>query len=106
MARGPLVSLKEGAAAVGAGRSAQRARGVLVVGEVAVTVVLAFAAMLLVQSLVAAQNTGAGFDTAGLLAVELKLPSVRYPDADSRLQFYETYTSQLEARAGIEWAAR
>lgn len=104
-ARQPITSLKEGATAVGAGRSAQRARGVLVVAEVAVTVILAFASTLLVRSLAAAQGEGVGFDASGLLSVELRLPSGNYPDEPSRLQFYESFTSRLEARPGIDAAA-
>jgi len=93
--------LKEGSAPAGAGRSSQRLRGFLVAGEIAIAVVLAFASTQLIRSFVAARTGGVGFDPEGLVALELRLPPGRYPDAESRRQFYRTLTERL---AGQPWA--
>lgn len=97
--------LKDGASGSGSGRSGQALRGALVAGEVAVTVVLAVAAALLLRSLLAASREGPGFPTAGLVALELRLPSARYPDGEARARFFEAVLDRLEAMPGVTAAS-
>ena len=107
LSQSPDVSaaLKDGSSSAGVGRTGRSLRGGLVVSEVAITLVLAFGSALLLQSLVQAQRTDPGFDPAGLIAMDLRLPATRYPDESARHAFYERLTSELQAQNWVEHAA-
>ena len=72
------VALKEGSPTAGTGRRGQAFRDALVVAEMAITLILAFASGLLIRSLVAAETTDPGFNARHLLNIELQLPESRY----------------------------
>jgi putative ABC transport system permease protein len=71
-------SLKEGRGA-GAGARKNRVRGVLVVAELAIAVVLLVGAGLLIQSLWRLQHVNPGLQPENILTFNLSLPDVRYP---------------------------
>jgi putative ABC transport system permease protein len=89
-----------------------RARSVLVVAEVAISLVLLAAAGLMVRSLVTLRDLHLGFDPNHVLTAQLLLPAARYPidPAQFRAGAPETastrdgspfvFFSQLEARLG------
>jgi predicted permease len=96
------VTLKEGSAGSGLGRRGQAFRSALVIAEIAITLILAFASGLLVRSLIAAQTSYPGFDSQHLLALELQLPPSRYKtDANAR-QYYDQLMQDLRAEHGVE----
>ncbi len=95
-------ALKEGAPTAGTGRHGQAFRSTLVIVEVAITLMLAFASGLLVRSLIAAQNADPGFDPRQLLAIELQLPESRYKSDDSVRQYYGQLSQSLRAEPGVE----
>jgi predicted permease len=95
-------ALKEGSPAAGAGRRGQSFRSVLVIAEIAITLVLAFASGLLVRSLIAAQHADVGFNPENLLAIELQLPESRYKSADSVREYYRQLSENLRAAPGIQ----
>lgn len=100
-----LGSLREGNRTAGGGRAGQTLRGALVVGQVSLTLVLAFAAIVLLRSLHEASRTDPGFETSRLVELELRLPASAYPDAASRRRFYEALTQRLGAQPWVESAA-
>jgi predicted permease len=76
--------------------SPSRARAVLVSVEVAFTVILLGGAALLGRSLWSVLQIDRGYDSSGVVAVRLSLPSAAYPDAIAHNVFY----SQVLARLG------
>jgi putative ABC transport system permease protein len=77
-------------------------RSVLVVAEVALTLVLLAGAGLLLNSLLRLQRVDSGFQPAHATTVGLMLPQSRYPTAASRIDFYRRLVEGLAARPGIQ----
>ena len=96
------LALKEGSPASGTGRRGQTMRSTLVIAEIALTLILAFASGLLVRSLLAAETSNPGFEPRHLLALELQLPESRYKSEESILQYYSQLSLGLHAEPGIE----
>ncbi len=76
-------------------------RGGLVVGQVALALVLLFSAGLVSRSLVRLNQVELGYRPEGALTMRVSLPSARYPDAESRRQFYEDLLPELRALPGV-----
>ncbi len=90
--------------AAGRGGSAgdrRRARNLLIVAEVALSVVLLVGAGLLIRSFLALQQVNPGFDASDVLTFELSMPSGRYPGGKARRAFYRDLTGRLEALPGV-----
>lgn len=96
------VAFKEGSRTSGGGKRGQALRNMLVIAEVAVTLILAFASGLLVRSLIAAQNSDPGFEPQHLLAVDLRLPASRYATDESVRQYYGELSRRLRAEPGVQ----
>jgi predicted permease len=96
------IALKEGSPTAGTGRRGQAFRSTLVIAEIAITLVLAFASGLLVRSLIAAQHADTGFDPHNLLAIELQLPESRYKSDDSVRAYYGQLSQSLRAEPGVQ----
>ena len=94
-------TLKEGGRGASAGVRARSARGALVVVEVALTLVLLVAAGLLLRSLVGLSAVSPGFETAGILTLELNLPEARYPDDDGNPRIAAFYDEVLAEVRGL-----
>jgi len=102
--RADLVSaLKDGSRSA-TGRSGQRSRSALVVAEIALTLVLAFAAGLLLRNLIAAQRSDPGYDPEHVLALELVLPSTSYRSPQAIQGFFDRLQQNLRALPGVEAA--
>ncbi|SPE35071.1 conserved membrane hypothetical protein [Candidatus Sulfopaludibacter sp. SbA6] len=100
-----MTVLKEGARLSGGGRHRQSLRNVLVVAEVALTFVLAFGSGLLVRSLMAAQNSGPGFEPRHALSFRLQLPSAAYHSPEAIADFYAGLLADLRALPGVAAAS-
>jgi putative ABC transport system permease protein len=93
-------SLKSSGLTGSAARELMWWRGALLTAELAAAVVLALGAGLLVRSLMALNGTELGFDTQRVLTMAIKLPPARYPDAPSRLRFFDRLAEQLKTLPG------
>ena len=80
------------------------ARDVLVVGQMAVTIVLLVTAGLLVRSLFAAQKADVGFATDGLAIVSADTGMLRYTPERSQ-QFWTEIARRVEAIPGVKGVA-
>jgi len=80
------------------------ARDVLVVGQVAVTVVLVVVAGLLLRSLAASRSAQVGFESAGLALVSTDTDMARYAPERSRA-FWQEFDRRLRALPGVEGVA-
>jgi putative ABC transport system permease protein len=96
------IALREGSLASGTGRRGQALRSTLVIAEIALTFILAFASGLLVRSLIAAETSSPGFEPQHLLALELQLPESRYKSEANIRQYYGQLSESLRAEPGIE----
>jgi putative ABC transport system permease protein len=95
-------ALKEGSPTAGKGRRGQAFRSALVITEIAMTLMLAFASGLLVHSLIVAQHADPGFNPQNLLAIELQLPESRYKSDDSVREYYGQLSQKLRVVPGIQ----
>ncbi len=80
------------------------ARDVLVVGQIAVTIVLLVTAGLLVRSLLAATKADVGFPTDGLAIVSADTDMLRYTPERSQ-QYWSEATRRIEAIPGVQRVA-
>jgi putative ABC transport system permease protein len=95
--------LREGARAGGGAR--ERTRGLLVVAEVALSVVLLVSAGLLLRALWSVQHVDPGFRTSGVLTLRTDLPRPRYDPTAARIAFYDRVLADVRALPGVTSAA-
>jgi predicted permease len=86
----------------GAGGGRQRIRDLLIVGEVALSVVLLVGAGLLIRSFIALQQVRPGFDPSDLLTFQVSFPSNTYPKGADRRTFLKTLEARLLAIPGVK----
>jgi len=83
------------------GHGGQRARSALVVAQIAITLVLAFAAGLLLRNLIAAEKGNPGYDPEHVLALELILPSSTYKAPETIVNFYGRLQQDVRTLPGV-----
>jgi putative ABC transport system permease protein len=97
-------ALKDGArGSTGAGRS--RTRGLLVIAEVALSLVLLVGAGLLGKSFMRLRAVNPGFEPQNVLTTGVSLARTKYPNADARRQTFEQIIQRVAAVPGVEAAA-
>jgi putative ABC transport system permease protein len=84
------------------GRGPWHIRNLLVVAEVALSLVLLVGAGLLIRSYQHIANASPGYDTHNVLSLRLALPATRYPNADAVVAFYQRLGERVQALPGIE----
>ena len=89
------------------GSSGSRAvlRRIIVIGEVAVSLLLICGASLLFRSLLNLQNGDAGVRIENVIATSVELPDRAYPTPESAVHFSEAVVERLESMPGVERAA-
>jgi putative ABC transport system permease protein len=95
-------ALKEGGR--GEGAVGLRTRRMLVVCEVALSVVLLMGASVMLRSLVALRTVNAGFDPENVLTMSVSLPAARYTTPAQRTGFFDTALERLRALPGVSAA--
>lgn len=98
--------LKQNGRGSSPGRAEQRARSLLVIFEVALSLTLLAGAALLVESLFRLRAEPMGYRTEGLLMARLDLPMARYPEFADRLRFCDHLAESLAAVPALEPAIR
>lgn len=94
-------TLKEGGRASTSGRDRHRVRSMLVVAQVALSLVLLVGSGLMVRSFVAMRDADLGFDHENRLTFRVGLPEAEYPDAQRTAQFYRRFQERLASAPGI-----
>jgi putative ABC transport system permease protein len=96
-------TLKEGGRGSTGGR--QRARSVLVVAEVALSLVLLIGAGLMLQTFSRLRKIDAGFNPHNLLSMMLSLSPIRYSEGPKARAFFKQLEQRLAALPDLESAA-
>jgi putative ABC transport system permease protein len=97
-------SLKEGGRGSGEGARRNRIRGLLVISEVAVAVVLLVCAGLLVKSLWRLRQVQPGLNPTNVLTFSVALPDIKY-EGEKQSRFYEDLVAQLKSLPGVQSAS-
>jgi putative ABC transport system permease protein len=98
-------TLKEGGRDSATGSSGKRIRGLLVMAEVAISLVLLIGAGLLINSFLRLRNVDPGFRADNLLTMKLVLPQPKYEDFERRVAFYTDLVQRVSALPGVKSAA-
>jgi putative ABC transport system permease protein len=96
----PQEHLKSGGRGSGGG-DRRRARSLLIVAEVALSVVLLVGAGLLIRSFLALQRVDPGYDASDVLTFELSIPSEKYPGGASRRSLFRELRERLQTLPGV-----
>ncbi|MFN7996398.1 MAG: ABC transporter permease [Bryobacteraceae bacterium] len=96
-----LGALKDSSRSATGGRGGHRYRSAMVIGEIAITLILSFAAGLVIRSLLLAENAHPGFAPENVLAVELSLPSSKYKSPEAVQAFYDHLNQDLRGLPGV-----
>lgn len=101
----PVEDLKGGSRTSGPESLHNRARDLLVVSEVALSLLLLIGAGLLMKSFVRVQKVDPGFNVENVLTVRLALPKTRYADRGAVTSFYRQLSPRIAALPGVQSAA-
>ena len=96
------VALKEGGRGSTANR--QRLRVLLVVADVALSLVLLIGAGLLIKSFARLRNVSPGFQAQGLLTMQVSLPAFKYREANQIKGFFEATLQGMKAIPSVQAA--
>ena len=98
-------TLKEGGRDAATGGSGKRLRSVLVMAEVAISLVLLIGAGLLINSFLRVRNVDPGFRSDNLLTMKIVMPDSKYLDRPRRIAFYNDLLQRVQSLAGVRSAA-
>jgi predicted permease len=89
----------QGDGGLGSGR--RRLRGLLVVAEVAISLMLLVGAGLLIRSFARLQQVSPGFDPTGVISMRLGPSAKQFQNRDEAVGFYRPYNEALAAVPGV-----
>jgi putative ABC transport system permease protein len=92
-----------GRGGIGGGRG-ERLRGVLVVAQVALALVLLVGSGLLVRTFERLQQVDLGLEPRNVLTAQVVLPGAKYPSEDRMLGFFEALRDRLTSTPGVQVA--
>jgi predicted permease len=98
-------SLREGGRSLAGVARVTQTRNLIVVAEVALSLVLLTGAGLLVRSLGLMLRSDPGFNAENVVALDIALPRTRYEDGMARTRFFETLLDRVRNLPGVEAAA-
>jgi putative ABC transport system permease protein len=99
------LSIQDGLRGEGSSVPAARARKLLVVAELAVSLVLLIGAGLLVRSFVTLARTNLGFPPEHLLTLRVNLVPAQYPTGAKQVRFYDDVLERVRRLPGVRDAA-
>ena len=96
-------TLKEGGRS-GGSSGRQRLRSLLVVSEIALSLVLLVGAGLMMRSFMGLRNVNAGIKPEGVLTLSIGLPGAKYRKPEQRLAFFQQLLERVRAIPGVQSA--
>jgi len=94
-------TLKQGGQQGGTGTGARRAQRVLMIAEIALSIILFIGAGLLVKSFRNLTAVHTGFDANGVLTAQIALPLDQYQSVDLQRSFFRQLVEDLQALPGV-----
>lgn len=82
-----------------------RMRSLLVVFEVALSLILLIGSGLLMRSFLSLVKTNAGFNGDNVMTMSMVLPATKYKDSTQRAQFFSTLLERVKALPGVQATA-
>ena len=104
-AAAPYESLKSGSRTSTEGRRGLRIRNLLVSLEVGLSATLVVTAGLLISSFVRVMTVDKGFDVERVIALDMSLPSTKYPNDAPQAAFFRRVLDKAAAMPGVQSAA-
>ncbi|HKS29933.1 MAG TPA: ABC transporter permease [Pyrinomonadaceae bacterium] len=98
-------SLKESGKGASSGASRNRLRSLLVISELALSLVLLVGAGLMIRSFVQLMRSDLGVNASNVLTMELSIPRLKYPEEQQRVNFYQELVSRVRGLPGVTQAA-
>ncbi|PYS88842.1 MAG: hypothetical protein DMF64_19435 [Acidobacteria bacterium] len=95
-------ALKEGGRSTTEGRGRHRVRSLLIVSEVALSLVLLVGAGLLIKSFLHLRHTSPGFNAQHVLTASISLPASKYPKDEQQASFYQQALEHAARLPGVE----
>ena len=99
--RKALAALRDGGRGATIGRERHLARGLLVVGQVALALILLVGSGLMVRSYDRLRSVDPGFEAAGVMTFRLSPPPSQYEGGEETALFYDRLRERLEALPGV-----
>ena len=97
-------SLKQGLGRASSESSGTRLRNILVVSEVALSLMLLVGAGLLIRSLSTLRHVNPGFDPDRLLTLEVSIPSSKFSEPAQQVSFFNRVLDRIGALPGVQSA--
>ena len=101
----PSTSLREEGRSVTAGHARFRTTSLLVVGQVALSLLLLIGAGLLLRSFGRLLRVEPGFDAHNLLTMNVSLPTVKYAKPEQQVAFFDEVLRRMSTLPGVRNAA-
>jgi putative ABC transport system permease protein len=97
--------LREEGRGSSAGHTRARMKSLLVVGQVALSLLLLLGAGLLLRSFVELLRTDPGFEAHNVLTMNISLPTIKYAKPDQHIAFFDEVLRRVSALPGADSAA-
>ncbi|MFY9570625.1 MAG: ABC transporter permease [Blastocatellia bacterium] len=94
--------LKEGSQGLSGGRRQSRVRSIMVISEIALSLVLLIGAGLMIKSLARLLTVDPGFKPDNILTMHLALAGSKYSVSDKQIRFFQEVTRRVEDLPGVQ----
>jgi putative ABC transport system permease protein len=101
----PNQALRDEGRGVSTGHARAQMKNVLVVSQVALSLLLFIGAGLLLRSFVGLLRVDPGFDAQNVLTMDLSLPTVKYAKPEQQIAFFDEVLRRVSALPGVRNAA-
>ena len=99
-----IESIKAGSSKSSGKFGLRRTRGLLVVTELALALVLLIGAGLMMKSFVRLTDVKSGFNPDNVLSMRITLPHYKYPQSNQQMNFYQQLLQKVTALPGVKSA--
>lgn len=101
----PNPALRDEGRGISAGRSRTRMKNLLVIGQIALSLLLFIGSGLLLRSFVRLLRVDPGFDAENVLTMNLSLPTIKYAKPEQQIAFFDEVVRRVSSLPGVRSAA-